>query len=288
MPILDMNSIEIEKPELIFGLVAAVGTPLDNLSRIIIDEFRNRDYSCEEIRLSKFLEGYQLTTPLPGQNKSKYEEYRVKMNRGNELRQLSGGGEALALIAAAYINSLRPLQEPYYMSGKSFLLRQLKHPDEVYWLRRIYGSAFHLIGISCPESIRKENLINNGLSTEEAELLITRDEEETDPLGQHLRDTFYLADVFAELNGLERDANKYLTSQISRYFKLLFAEEIITPSGDEYGMHLAYTASLRSADLSRQVGAAILTNGREIISLGANEVPAPQGGTILGGWRIRS
>ncbi len=43
-------------------------------------------------------------------------------------------------------------------------------------------------------------------------------------------------------------------------------------------MHLAYTASLRSADLSRQVGAAILGKSHEVVSLGCNEVPAPGGG----------
>jgi cytidine deaminase len=44
-------------------------------------------------------------------------------------------------------------------------------------------------------------------------------------------------------------------------------------------MYLAQTASLRSSDLSRQVGAAIFGSDREIVSLGCNEVPAYGGGT---------
>lgn len=84
--------------------------------------------------------------------------------------------------------------------------------------------------------------------------------------------------VFVELRELDKAANDRLKEQLVRYLKLLFAEEIITPTMDECGMHLAYTASLRSADLSRQVGAAILSNGREVIALGANDVPAPKGG----------
>lgn len=43
-------------------------------------------------------------------------------------------------------------------------------------------------------------------------------------------------------------------------------------------MHLAYSASLRSADLSRQVGAAIVTRNKDVVSLGTNEVPATGGG----------
>ena len=56
--------------------------------------------------------------------------------------------------------------------------------------------------------------------------------------------------------------------QIARYFQLLFGEKIITPTIDEFGMYLAYSASLRTADLSRQVGAAILSQGREVIAIG--------------------
>ncbi|MCF8707116.1 deaminase [Rhizorhapis sp. SPR117] len=44
-------------------------------------------------------------------------------------------------------------------------------------------------------------------------------------------------------------------------------------------MYLAQSASLRSTDLSRQVGAAIFGPKHEIVSLGCNEVPAFGGGT---------
>jgi len=60
---------------------------------------------------------------------------------------------------------------------------------------------------------------------------------------------------------------------------LLFGSNEISPSHDEYGMYLAKTASLRSSDLSRQVGAAIFTSNSEVVSLGSNEVPKAGGGT---------
>jgi hypothetical protein len=44
-------------------------------------------------------------------------------------------------------------------------------------------------------------------------------------------------------------------------------------------MYIAKSASLRTADLSRQVGAAIFSEDGEVISLGSNEVPKAGGGT---------
>ena len=37
MPIIELSAIEDDKPELVLGLVAAVGTPLRNICRIIGD-----------------------------------------------------------------------------------------------------------------------------------------------------------------------------------------------------------------------------------------------------------
>jgi deoxycytidylate deaminase len=59
----------------------------------------------------------------------------------------------------------------------------------------------------------------------------------------------------------------------------LFGNNEITPTHDEYGMYIAKSASLRSAALTRQVGAAIFNRTGEIITMGCNEVPKAGGGT---------
>jgi len=267
----------VEKPEIFIGLVAAVGTPLDFVCKILEEEFEKRDYKVEEIRLSDFLkENLMLETQFPSEPKTEFDRIKNLMDRGNELRKNSDAPEILALIAAAQINEKRPSDDQKFLSGNSFVFRQLKHPDEILWLRKIYGKAFHLIGIYCPEDIRKINLTNQRLDKHQVEELITRDEGEDSFYGQQLRRSFYLSDIFIEIKSLEDQ--DHIKKQIERYFKLLFAEEIITPSFDEYGMYLAYASSLRSADLARQVGAAILDNNREVISLGTNDVPSPKGG----------
>jgi deoxycytidylate deaminase len=43
-------------------------------------------------------------------------------------------------------------------------------------------------------------------------------------------------------------------------------------------MYFAHAAALRSADLSRQVGAVIMRNPGEVIAIGWNDVPKPSGG----------
>ena len=68
-------------------------------------------------------------------------------------------------------------------------------------------------------------------------------------LGQQLRDTFHLADVF--IDGIAHDQMK---TGIMRFIEAFFGKTDTTPRKDEYGMYAAKSASLRSAGLSRQVG----------------------------------
>ena len=62
-----------------------------------------------------------------------------------------------------------------------------------------------------------------------------------------------------------------------RILDLIFGSPYLTPTFDEYAMFMAFTSSLRSADLSRQVGA-VIANNNEIIASGANDSPRAGGG----------
>jgi cytidine deaminase len=108
-----------------------------------------------------------------------------------------------------------------------------------------------------------------------ADQLIERDaSEEGESLGQQLRDTFHLADVF--IDGLNKQE---MEAKIARFINALFGKNDISPSKDEYGMYAARSAALRSADLSRQVGAALFSPDGELVTQGCNEVPKAFGGT---------
>ncbi len=63
-----------------------------------------------------------------------------------------------------------------------------------------------------------------------------------------------------------------------RFINALFGRNNVAPTKDELGSYLAKSASLRSVNLSRQVGAAILSGDGDVITIGCNEVPKPGGG----------
>jgi Cytidine and deoxycytidylate deaminase zinc-binding region len=112
-----------------------------------------------------------------------------------------------------------------------------------------------------------------GFSKEKVTNLMLRDEDGHLRHGQRVADTFHLADFFVRLDG----NNDVLKNGIWRILDILFGNPYKTPTFDEYAMFLAFAAALRSADLSRQVGAVIAKN-TEIIATGANDCPRFGGG----------
>jgi deoxycytidylate deaminase len=98
--------------------------------------------------------------------------------------------------------------------------------------------------------------------------------QKDDENGQRIADVFHLGDVFVD--GIEPAVAE---KTIRRFVRAFFGDTKASPSKDEYGLYIAAAASLRSADLSRQVGAAIFSKQGEVISLGCNEVPKASGGT---------
>lgn len=91
--------------------------------------------------------------------------------------------------------------------------------------------------------------------------------------GQRLEKTFYLSDAFVRIDGSE----DRLGCELRRIVELLFGYPFHTPSFDEYAMFFAFAAALRSADLSRQVGA-VIARDDQILATGANDCPRPMGG----------
>lgn len=280
MPIVDFDRIEPDRPELVFGLVAAVGTPLEHFMRLFSRDLQGRGYRVDAIHASHFMRGLNLEMPFPAEGASEFDRINVLMDLGDELREKSE--ESLILLVASHIQAQRPDKQPRHLAGRGFVIRQLKHPAEVVWLRKIYRSACQVVALYCPRRVRKRYLeVEKLMSGDEAERLIRRDEGEDKDWGQQLRKTFHLADVFIEIRAFTEN-DDYLANQIRRYLDLLFGAGVISPTPEEYGMAHAATAALRSLDLSRQVGASILTKGNELIAVGANEVPAPGGGQYWG------
>jgi deoxycytidylate deaminase len=277
-------------PELVFGIVAAVGSDQDLICRALEDALGSVDYSCKEIRLSAFLrELKEWSTKL----RETPEDVRIDdyMDAGNDFRLKIGSGDALGVAAMGDIQEERLSRDPKSIpvARQAYVLRSLKHPAEVDTLRRVYGNGFVLVAGYSPRDARVENLSRriaesahssrSGEFRERAEHLLSRDEFESGTeYGQNVRDSFPKADLFVDLRN-PVDVNK----AVLRFIELSFGYPFHTPSRDEFAMFHAQAAALRSSALPRQVGAVITTEDTDIIAVGTNEVPKAGGGQYWDG-----
>lgn len=259
--------------ELVFGLVAPVGADLERLESDLIDLLGLYGYATNSIRLSALLRNVQ---GLGVELKETPELDRVNsyMNAGNALREKLKAEEVLALWAITHIKQKRPPGAPMALRRTAHILRSIKHPDEARALRAVYGPGFYLVGLSASTAQKVKYLKQKGLNDSDAHQLIDRDAGEENDYGQKTRDAFELADVFIHQEPEPRKTK----AQLERFLRLMFGAVDETPTQDEHAMFLAYASSLRSADLSRQVGAVVWKDHVGVVGTGCNDVPAPGGG----------
>jgi deoxycytidylate deaminase len=264
--------------EIVLGVVAAVGVDLSQVAEVLAGELQQFGYRANFVWVSEAIPkmaaalgvAVELPEPDRGRRMAKY------MEAGNEMRKAAGRGDLFALLAAARVAEER--QGRGVALRTAHILLSLKRPEEVETLRQIYGAGFYLIGVFGSEQERMEYLRGKGVSEGDARELIQRDLQDEDrEFGQRTRDTFHLADVFVGLRG------DGFRRELPRFLRLLFGHPYTTPTVEEFAMYQAYAASLRSAQLGRQVGAAIVNGVGDLISVGCNEVPAPGGGSYWEG-----
>jgi hypothetical protein len=286
-------------PELVIGLVGSIGADLDKVTRFIEGALGAVGYSYETIRLSHLLPSLPATpfSTLPEQGSVPDDEwYRAYMDAGNELRRVLARRDAMALLGMAQIRALRQAagrasDDP--RPEHAYVLRSLKTPEEVEILRSVYRSRFVLIGAFDSEVRREGALIRRIMDSRagwdqaqhkgRASELMSADEEEGVPNGQNVRDTFHRSDFFVDCT-MHDDEQRH---SVERFIRLFFGSNEYTPSMVELAMYHAYAASLRSGDLGRQVGSAIIDDYGALIATGTNEVAAAGGGQLLGRRRRR-
>lgn len=263
--------------EIVIGLVGAVGTPHKHVVEIINDKLKAFNYKTIEIRVSHDVIS-KLYTDIPAEFSCEFERINTYIEKGNKARKDSGDNSILALGVSSEIFRNREQDEQHNVKPKgriAYIVNSLKNPDEVARLRNVYMEGFYLIGVHSDKKQRYEYLTKEkNIEPEGAEKLIERDEDEVEGHGQHTRDTFHLADFFIHYDS--SDLNQ-LKESLWRILDLIFCNPYITPIFDEYAMFMAFASALRSADLSRQIGAVIGRNN-EIIATGANDCPKAGGG----------
>jgi deoxycytidylate deaminase len=285
--------LALDGPELVFGLVGAVGCDLATVSSYLSDALERATYKAKVVRVSHLLHQLDKYEPLQRLNRgSEYERIKRHMEAGTELRSIARRGDVTAWLVIAAIRELRELHHQDGSNGDrgkiplprtAFIIQSIKHPAEIKTLRDVYGRAFFLISAYAPREMRVDALARQIAQSEgesdasrfrhQAEQLIQIDEQEDHDFGQSVRDSFPLGDVF-----IDTRSRRSMGDGINRFVDGVFADPFITPTRDEFGMYHAFAASLRSADLGRQVGASIASTRGEILCVGCNDVPKANGG----------
>lgn len=269
----------LQNPELVFGLVGPIGVNLDLVIDALKSQLKAFNYPAYVVRLSEQIEDFFSSSHG---DKSEDERIHELMKEGTRLRVEGEQGAAVAILGLAAIRQIRDDKSGGKPARQAFILRSLKHPKEIEMLRAVYGKGFFLISVYSPRDVRvtalSEKISRSQFGSSinarsKAESLVQRDEqEESTPLGQDVKDAFPLADLFVD--GRNRATTE---SQVGRFLQLLFGNIFLTPTRDEHGIYHAKSAALRSADLNRQVGAAILKPEGDIIAVGCNDVPKSGG-----------
>lgn len=293
--------------EVFIAIVGPAGAGCGTAARILEGTLGQIGYGVETIKASHLIRNAarHVGKEYPAQEQRKSIEAAEKLqDLGDQLRngELYGGPEdhsAVARLMLAEIQRRRirleentptaPRAEPHG-EGRAYIMDSLRHPAEVKLLREVYLDAFALLGICCDPAKREKRVRekfynpsqrNDRTVKDEVRKFLTRDEDAPDQYGQHVADTFHEADFFAD-NSEDSDDGDWTVSmnnQLFRFSHLITRHKIIIrPTISETAMHHARSAQMRSACLSRQVGAALVDSHCNIVATGTNDVPKAGGG----------
>ncbi|WP_459554442.1 anti-phage dCTP deaminase [Lacunimicrobium album] len=298
-----MSTIQIESEKasiLVIGMAGRIGSGVSFVTDKVRQSLNTFGYEVEVIKATTILTKLeQLLTPDEKlQINEKVEDFRrltsgtaseeaIRVRRmqliGNWSRR-SVGNEIVAAFSISFFIA-QDIEAIGSDKRKAYIVDSIKHPEEVRYLRSVFGDQFWMIGVVASDRMRLRRLKQRKkFSVQEFDFLSQSDidgsdEFDTEPYrkrsGQNalkavLMADYFFANDFAEKADIEKDAG--------RLAKLMFGIEVVSPTAAEVGMSAAYQASLRSACLSRQVGAAIVSAEGELISTGWNDVPKFGGG----------
>lgn len=275
-----------ESKELIIGFSGAIGSGLEYVIPAVKRILEEQGYQVIHLKLSKVIEALLNKNQIANWNSQfdSLNRYERLQHAGNQLRS-NFTADFLAEMAIAVISSLRIQSDQGHKDAGNdiksivptrvaYLVDQLKHPDEVALLREVYGNLFYLVGVLTGEKHRHKNLAAK-LPAVDVAAAMERDRHDEYEFGQQLDKTLKLADFFLRNNYQNTEA---IEKPLRRFFNLIHGQTARTPTKAEYAMYAAFSAALRSACLSRQVGASITDESGNIISTGCNDVPKAHGG----------
>jgi deoxycytidylate deaminase/plasmid stabilization system protein ParE len=289
--------------EFVFAVVGHVGSGTSKVATTLSDLLANGalpggSFDTEIIKARELIESWALENgeAPPATPRSELRTTERFQDLGDGMR--SGGDHAIvARRAVQRVRRLRaekqgladPGDGPVAPDGtrRAYIIDSIRHPAEVELLRRVYREAFVLIGVVCEAKVRLERLHSEKYTNagrQAVQKFMDRDARATETHGQRVSDAFHMADFFVDNTVAQyREDGRGnedwdINEKLSRLVKTITHAEIVRPTFAETAMHQAYGASVRSACLSRQVGAALVDNRGNVIATGTNEVPRAGGG----------
>lgn len=282
--------------EIIIALCGAAGSGTSTIAKKIEKLLSDDEYTVNFIKISTLIEkqvekikpklindpllkGINFDQPLDKMDKA--DRMAILQSAGNILRKTTEK-DILAQLAIKDIAAERAgTEEKEEGTGKRksrrvvTIIDSLKNPDEVKLLQLVYKEMFYLFGVLCPETIRQKRLIKKGFKPERAVQLMERDKSEGIKHGQQFLKTILYSDFFVRNS---KDNAASTDPSLERFIKILLGNKSITPKIEESAMYYAQSTAVKSACLSRQVGAAIIDKEGALISTGCNDVPKAGGG----------
>ncbi len=262
---------------MILGLVYGAGAETDTFQTSLAESLQHYGYKLRTVHISNYFPAALGITDFA---QERPEAMRDLQDMGDKLRRETDRNDVVALLGVYLMAAKR---RGVTDERTAWLLRSFKRPEEIELLRRIYGPRFILLSLHVPEVLRRRDAERRWQRwapqtslryEEEATRDIRRDEEDrTVDYGQAVRETFAAADFI--LDGRSRGR---LQATIARCVRLMFAEPFEPPQRDEQAMFHAFTAALRSSEMGRQVGAAIVDQDGDVLAVGTNDVPTGRGG----------
>ncbi|RKI34168.1 hypothetical protein D7Y27_33715 [Corallococcus sp. AB004] len=288
--------------ELVFAVVGHVGSGTTFIAEVLSNLLTKQGYSVELLKARKVIVKWARENgQSQGDPGRELASTRSLQDWGDAMRKADTTAVARALVEEIRLSRARmqSIQEPGTSiippDGKprAYIIDAIRHPAEVHLLRSLYRNAFALIGAVCQEDIRLTRLQRTKFKDAGETAIkkfMERDNKDQDPdkkHGQRVSDAFHLADFFID-NSEERQIKKNnqtlenplwrVDEHLLRLVRIITHAKVERPTSAETAMHAAYGAQMRSACLSRQVGAALIDATGNIVSTGANEVPAAGGG----------
>jgi len=298
--------------EFVFAVVGHIGSGTSYVAKAFekLLQTRSRPFQTTTLKARDVIEDWAKKGSLsfPGREQPRnIDTASTWQDLGDEMRRLTKDHAAVAKGLIRGIRGARALAtktevvdgKPVFPDGapRAYVLDALRHPAEVNLLRHLYQDAFVLIGVVCDPEVREARLQEKLGNPELRKLhdFMRRDEKDNRKHGQQVAKAFQLADfyvdntpdrfVYTEIGEkLEENPEWEINDKLQRLVRIVCHEGIERPELAETAMHHAYSAQMRSACLSRQVGAALVDQSGNLLATGTNEVPKAGGGVYGEGF----